>query len=273
MAWLASVKNYLLALLQTQLALTVASMPILVHWGIGISFMTVVGNLLFPPLLTGFLFLSSLMFITELCAIPNAYIATIINHGSVWWEWLLEYGNASWMLHFARPHGFWLLLFPVVLFGGLLQRWCRSLAQRLLFMTALMFALAGICCLQQRSVFHDGHCRALANKLYAIPLAGKRKIIVVDEGFLSRKRSAGKAIDFEVNQQITKIFGHVDIAELRITRPTRASFEATERLAMHWKIDAVWLPYFRKKLDKRTWRAFFTMKRQLEEKNIRFVRM
>jgi hypothetical protein len=49
---------YLVTFTQTQLVITLISLPILVAWGLGYSVMSLVGNLLFSPVLTLFLILS-----------------------------------------------------------------------------------------------------------------------------------------------------------------------------------------------------------------------
>ena len=66
--------NHIIQFLQVQLFLSLASLPILVAWGIPFSLATVAGNFLFSPFLTLFLLLSSLIFFTELIFIPNAWL-------------------------------------------------------------------------------------------------------------------------------------------------------------------------------------------------------
>lgn len=272
MAALATVKRYLSTYLQTQLGATIVAMPILIHWGLGVSVMTIVGNLVFTPLLTLFLLLCALIFVTEICMLPNQYIIIALEALAAIWEKLLALGQSSWIIHFARPHGAILLAMPLIFFWGLLQPWCSTVLRRLLFMTTVGAGLITCCLLQQWHNFNAHGCVQLAPKLYALPLAGKRKIIVIDEGYLSRKKSVIRSVDYEVNQQIAKQFGQVEIAEMRITKPTLSSFIAAERLCLHWDVDAVWLPFFDHELHKYAWRKFFDLKRYLVEHDIRFVR-
>ena len=106
-------KNYLIRFSLTQLFLTAGAMPILIGWGLGTSVMSLVGNLIFTPVLIVFILLSSLLLFTELLGIPNAYVALTINHITAWWEYALSFGSSSWMIECARPPTVVLIAFVI----------------------------------------------------------------------------------------------------------------------------------------------------------------
>ena len=109
-------KNYIVQFTLTQLIATIVALPILVSWGLGISMMTCVGNLIFAPLLSLFLFTSSLMFFTELVGIPNMFLASLLEWLAAAWHTMLELGSNDWIIHFSKPHQGALLFIPIITF-------------------------------------------------------------------------------------------------------------------------------------------------------------
>lgn len=95
---------------------------------------------------------------------------------------------------------------------------------------------------------------------------------MIDEGFFARKKSAGKAVQYELRPWLNKIFGSVTIAELRIKNPTGGSFQAAHYICQLWHVKEVWLPFFKKELSKYAWKCFFDMKQYIDLFNIRFNR-
>lgn len=84
--------------LETQLFIGVFCMPILIAWGIPISKMTIIGNLIFSPVITIFLFLSFLIAITEIFYIPNMLLIKLLDKISNVWLKVISWGQKSWLL-------------------------------------------------------------------------------------------------------------------------------------------------------------------------------
>jgi hypothetical protein len=267
-----SIKNYFIHFTQTQLAITLVSLPILVTWGLGFSWMTFVGNLVFAPALIAFLFISSLLLFTQLIGIPNHYLVILLDLLTHVWDVILRQGSSSWIIECAKPPTILLICIPIITFLLLHHRMVNTHAKRFIVLGLLMVACLGLFTLQK---IHNARTMVTASfheKLYVIKLADTSSIILIDEGFFARKKSVEKAIDYELKQWINKNYGHVDIQELRITRPGAGSFKAAQYMCTRWNVQAVWLPFFEKTLTKAAWRAYFDLKRFLDENKIRFVR-
>ena len=83
--------------IQLQLYLTLISGPILVYWGLPVSVASPLGNILFHPLLTAFLFLSSLIFFCQILHIPHGIFVYALQKTSHSFHYLL----GSWLTTMA----------------------------------------------------------------------------------------------------------------------------------------------------------------------------
>lgn len=267
----ARITTYLLVFLQTQCALTIVSLPIIVYWGLGVSVAAVLGNLLFTPLLMIFLFACTLTFFAALCHLPHGYLDALLNALTALWHYALGYGDQCWIIHCARPHLIILAIPVVALVVCLRHPAIHSTRRRLLAMCSILLVFLGYCWLQQQYMLHVHPTRVLYEKLYAIVRTDKQ-LIVIDNGFCARKKSPDKVIDFQVLPELAKTYGSMSIAEYSITKPTRGSMKAAEQLCKKYRVKQVVLPFFTSPTNKSTWRAYFDLKRILEEKNIRLVR-
>jgi hypothetical protein len=109
---------WLLKVLRLQFFLMLVSWPILLWWGLPISLLSPLGNLLFSPFLFCFLILASLIFFSELvyCAPPLLYV--LLEKLTALWLWCCHLSTTSMLV--ALP------------------RWCTFLATTALIITALL---------------------------------------------------------------------------------------------------------------------------------------
>jgi len=112
--WFCRWYNNIILLIYIQIILLFVYMPILIYWGLPISYMSILGNLIFLPFLTVFLFLATLLFCTELFQIPNNALSYILNHCVENWFKLLQLGSPKWLIGFAYPGLLPLLLIPII---------------------------------------------------------------------------------------------------------------------------------------------------------------
>ena len=111
-----SVKKFLLHFIQAHLMVTIISFPILIGWGMPISKVSIIGNLIFSPFLTIFLIISSLTFFTELLCIPNGFLISQLNQLTSFWEKGLHFGQKKWLCCFAKPSFIILISIPIITF-------------------------------------------------------------------------------------------------------------------------------------------------------------
>ena len=98
---LLKVKTNFLFFLELQLLISVVILPILIAWGLPISIMTIIGNLVFAHFLTAFIFVSALLFSSDLLGIPNSFIVITLEWITQIWHYLLSLGSAHWLIGFS----------------------------------------------------------------------------------------------------------------------------------------------------------------------------
>lgn len=255
--------------LQAQLVLSLASLPILVHWGLPISMMTIIGNVIFSPFLMAFVFLSSLLFFTELCSIPNLWIAYGLNNITEWWSYLLSFGRPEWLCSFVHPGNIFLAvmgagIIVILTFGTYLH-----IKIRLLLLSAALLSATGSLLIYEHYFYTKPH---LQHRKFTVSIHKKYGISVYDNGYFASKKSPDKAVYFELRPYLIKTYGTLKINRIVTNRVGLRTFQGLLHFCQLFRVQKVVLPFFKKKLSKKAWYFFFTLKRYLAEHSITFIR-
>jgi hypothetical protein len=105
MKYLHSFTSYLLRYCEIQGIITCVSLPFLIGWGLPFSTMSFVGNFFGTPIITLFLGLSTIVFITELFSIPNYYCIQALEMVSSGTMYLLQKGSKAGCLRCQLRRG------------------------------------------------------------------------------------------------------------------------------------------------------------------------
>ncbi len=97
-----------------QILLSFVYLPILIAWGLPISWVCLFSNLLLTPWLATFLFLATLLILCDACCIPHAWLCRLFDHFSTWWLTVMHWSKPEWLTGFERPQ-FWLLIVTVAI--------------------------------------------------------------------------------------------------------------------------------------------------------------
>ncbi|MCB9493007.1 MAG: hypothetical protein H6679_01910 [Epsilonproteobacteria bacterium] len=263
--------SYLTSFCQAQLVVLVISLPILISWGLGISVMSMFGNLCGVPLLTLFLLLSSLLFFSELLGLPNGFLVSLLEKHTQLCDWLICSGKKEWLFFCPQPPSFVLLALLVCSCITLCWLHGKSMHMRLQVMLALVCTIL-LCAYSYQAIFMPVPVQySLDEKLFLIK-DERGKTYLVDDGFFNRKKSADKTVEFELKQFLAKKLGSVCIDCLYVLRPTMSSFKAAHAIAQRCQLKAVQVPFFDYKLSKAGWAAFFTLRRYCFSHNIAWKR-
>jgi hypothetical protein len=267
-----NIQNYIINFTKSQLIVTLVSIPILVGWGLQISMMTFIGNLIFAPVLTIFLILSSLVFFTELIGIPNFFIIKSLEFVTIFWDIVLSLGKKEWLWGFCKPTTFFLFLMPIIAF--LILIFIKAKSSKMKFLSMLGFCLLAICWLSTvpqflskqptSSTFYDG-------KL-TINFDTNKRITMIDNGFFNTKSSPEKTINYELKQYLVKNIGKAEIENVILLKPGYRAFKATQELCYSLDVKKITLPLFEKKLSKKASYELSKLKELLQKKRITFVR-
>lgn len=263
------IKNHLLMALQAQLVLTLASLPILINWGLPISYMTFFGNLLFTPILMVFIFTSSLLFFTQLCNIPNGLMVSILEYTTQLWSFFLKFGSKSWLVSFVHPGKIPLALLGICIVGvlGLSMRY--SFYKRLALLSAMLgFLIVGFYVyhhlIYHPTSFYDKECIIQYNK--------RTGLHMTDRGYFAHKKSPDKAVLFELRPFLIKTYGSMEIRTLKLTRVGVRSLHGALTLCKLCSVKNIEMPYFNKPLSPYGWALFFALKNYANEHKIIITR-
>jgi hypothetical protein len=196
----------------------------------------------------------------------------LLNYLTAVWDWILNHGSPHWLIESAQPHALVLIAIPLMVYVVLRHRWISTPLRRLMVLCSMLVMCYGIFYAQRWYNGKGSLARCLDEKFSVIKLVNSDALIVIDRGYFARKKSIEKAISYEVRPWLAKQFGSVSIKELRITNVGYGGLKAAAYLCTILPVEALWLPFFKKKLSKSAWRAFFDMKRVIAAKKIRLVR-
>lgn len=267
-----AVKSYLLNYLYVQLVITLVSLPILISWGLSLSFLSLVCNLIFTPVLMLFIVLSTLFFFSELAGIPNAWFAFLLTKLTHTWDTVLHFSNESWHISFVHPGWWFLASIPCITLIIIISPLIKSIQKRIAFLSIFLLAICtSLWVYQHVKIKNQAPITKVSDK-FSIEKNSDGQLIFVDDGYFNSKQSPEKVVEFELRPYMAKNFGTPIIKELLLLRPGMRSFVGAATFCQYFNVKKVTFPYFEKPLNKAGWRAFFALKRIMTAKNIVLAR-
>ena len=103
--------------LSLQLFVSLISLPVIIAWGLPLSLLSPLGIIIFGPLLTLFLFICALLFVSQLCGVPNGWLVMLLEGLSIGWRMCAPTWLDHFLYGFAMPPWWVLVAVPVVTLG------------------------------------------------------------------------------------------------------------------------------------------------------------
>lgn len=233
--------HWLENMLYMQLVLTFFSLPILLSWGLPISVLTVVGNIIFSPCILVFLLLSALFFFGQLLTLPVDWIGHLLDWVTTCWLKIIHIGSKQALLAIPKP-ALWLAitisLIPLIIMyssWGNNRRHVIALLFGLLFCftLALKFMVPA-----QATLKIPWNERQSLTALY-----DRGTCILVDFGGIIRHRANLKPwVTFTLNSTLSKQLGTTNCSAIIQMRPTVKKLAATYELAQVIGATTVFVP-------------------------------
>jgi hypothetical protein len=214
--------NFLLSFFELQLFVSLISWPLLLAWGLPLSWATPIGNLLFNPLLSAFIFVSSLCMFTELLSIPNEALIWLLEQLTNLWLWCLSWGHDSFLLSFPKPP--FLLLIGIVLCAlATIFMVQRKIVRITLF--GSFFILFGILahCIQENKSF--SHVLQYRGKNIMLFTYKKQATLLVSEALCSTK-NLDQWVQYTLKPLLIKTTGKASLDTLNIYTPKAQKWAA-----------------------------------------------
>ncbi|MBL4587966.1 hypothetical protein JKY79_01335 [Candidatus Babeliales bacterium] len=251
-------KSWLINYFIVQIILMAVSLPFLVAWGIPFSLASIVGNLIFTPFISLFLFVSSLFFICNIFGYAPSFLIYILEVISSIWVEALTCGSPSWMV--SIPHGSSLLVglyASILIYASVTTRW-HQLYKNPTHIITFALTLMIIFCFGN-NFFNSYHPRLVGNKLLIDPSPDKT-LKIYDTGFLSRPGSITSKVHYDLKKALTESYGLPPIEEYISDRLNKKTCKGLAELCKITEIKKIILPPL-KKMPKDFWWAYYSLKR------------
>jgi hypothetical protein len=219
-----SVYRWSLRFITLQLFVTLMSLPLLVAWGLPLSLLSPLGNSIFNPLLTVFLIISTLMFITELVFIPNGFLCWLLDLTTRLFVATSSYADSSWLVgirHLPLPLLFglpvlalWIIITPL-----LHKPWAR--AGTLALVLVVVWAGARLTDTPQLEVLRPGRGQAAVALAY-----DTHTVAVFDYGTMNPSYRYRTWWEYTLMPQLTKTTGRTSIDYLVCLKPSLKTLES-----------------------------------------------
>lgn len=268
------VTDFLMPFLYTQSIVTLVSLPILVAWGIPVSVMSPVGNLVFVPFLSATLFLCSCLFAAFLGGFEPSILTFAIKKMVTAWLWCLGLGSPSWMIGFSFPGIIGLSCLSLfswwVIRSYVIRRYLRREILAPLVLVGYSLLLFTFTLFTKRDLPALLTIPETDNKLVLITDL-KGTTTLTDNGFFETIRDPQKFIAYTLRPYLIKKYGITSIHQGKITNVSKKTLAGLTSMTTFYAPDQVDIPWF-KHLEKKEWHAFFTMKRTAQNYQTTFNR-
>ncbi len=232
--------RYMCNVLSLQLFVTLISLPIIIAWGLPLSFLTPLGNVLFGPVLLLFLLICAVLFVAELCGLPNGGLIWLLEQISFIWRSCSPSFLDHCLFAFAMPSWWVLVCIPLITFGLLHIRVIHTSERRL---GAFMLLTLATCC----TLWITGRPAQVVERITGsggevVLINAGGRTTVVDTGRLGSKRSAVSWCAYDLAAEILKRTGRVRVDHLISLRPTSYTLEAFAALHSRIPVQRTYLP-------------------------------
>ncbi|MCK4499943.1 hypothetical protein KAU11_05555 [Candidatus Babeliales bacterium] len=230
--------RYLRPLLLIQAIATLTSFPFLVIWGLPLSRMTIIGNIIFAPVLTLFLINSTLIFFTQLLSIPNQALCWSLEKISTLWLQTLSMGQKTWLM----PVSLWsagLLAVIIGIFIVLAFKQKKVQITTFLLLTTFSIYLFPAWTLDIAS---DDLVRVHKDKGTLTIKPSQNGIRIYESFFFSKYPQAEKMICFELKPLLARKFGTTTIDSIKIKSASIRTLQACTFLCQLCIVKKITIP-------------------------------
>ena len=222
--WLYRLGWRVLQIFYLQLFLTLFTWPILLAWGLPLSVVTILGNVIFNPIAGLFLFISSLAFFCQLLGVPHGLLLWLIEWLSKGWLWVLDKGSPAALVAFPTPCIAVLLVLPLVGLIVIYSMW----GKRTVWATGILFGLvlgSGWGLNQFVAAQDKIGIKRGSKQLWAVKWREEWVIVDVD-GVLRWQRNPESWMTFTLLPELAKQGGVRGYAKVVILQPSVAAVRA-----------------------------------------------
>ena len=264
-------KNKVIKFIHIQLFITLVSIPILLCWGIPISLLTFAGNFFFTPILTAFLFFSSLIFFCQLLHIPNGIFIYCLEHITHWWLWIMHWGTKRCLVALPLPTIAIIIAIPLLALGILHHKKINTPLKSITWYGLLLVIIYAYLKLMAptATTIDTLDC----NKGIVTSIMHKKQLVLIDPGVIGRRLSAPSWCEYTLMPYLVKKYGTTTIDHLIVLQPNKIIFDALISLLEKVTIKNIYLPLWDGKLPLYWWRAYAHLRDVCKRTDCKLIRV
>lgn len=265
-------KNWLLRALQLQLFITTISVPLLIWWGLPLSLLTVVGNLLFNPVLALFLFLASLIFFTELLHLPNGLLCSALEYVSQTWLSLITVDTHPWLMGLAQVSWWTPIALLFVTFGILHYKKITMIIHK----TALFLGVLIVFCLYitfMTRIQAPRYQELARNHGHVTLLCADNRLALIDPGVIGQRINCTSWIEYTLAPHLQRTTGKTNIEYVIALQPNALTFQALTTLMQKVKIDTLYCVTWEGNPSWRWFSAWEILQKTARDKNTTIIEL
>lgn len=221
--------------LELQLLISLVMLPILIAWGLAISIMTIIGNLVFAQFLTVFIFVSTILFTCDILGIPHDYVVILLEWVTNIWHYFLSFGSAHWLIGY--PENLFFLSIIVAMTACMLYvKKKHTQNQRIIILTFLCLSIPLAKYICKKSYTHTTIMQG-NQKFHIIQKDGV--VYAFDCGALGARPSSQSWIEYTLTSHMIKTIGATHIDMLILCKSNSRTYSATQALMHHMPIGRI----------------------------------
>ncbi len=232
-------RNWLTQFLILNLFITLVSLPVLVAWGLPLTWLSPIGNLMFGPFLSVFLLISTISFFCSGLGLPHIFLDTFLEWLTWGWQQILGIApdhsfvgfstSALWLVSLCSLSAFFLMMLPRF----------RTIRTRIALLGSLFLCSITVLKALQPTELSD----AISCKRKSIQIIKNNgSTALIDHGAFAERSNASAWVQYHLISELIQKTGSTAIDYLVITRPTIRSFEATAALMQQCAINQIYYP-------------------------------
>jgi hypothetical protein len=232
------IKSYLFRFFTLQLFLTAISFPILIGWGLPLSLLTFIGNLIFSPLITVFLIISSCFFFCQLLHIRSYFFAQCLEYLATIWISLLYYATPTWIISCAKPP----FIILICMTAGAFYLLYRIQKKKIILLSSLMLFLIGTYCITLFFQIPNGITKIACNNGYVTFINTEKTTCLIDAGYVGKRSSSISWVKYYLIPNILQKTGSFTLDHVIVLKPTIFLFQGLQELIRKMRVKNIYIP-------------------------------
>lgn len=217
-SWRQKITAWLFNFLLVQLFINLITWPLFLGWGLPITPLSIIGNLVFSPFLTAFLMISSLMVTCDLLCLPSTMFAVLLDYLTAGWLWFTSCPTPDYLITFVTPPLALALCAPFGATYIIRTKKFSTPAHKVYALLGLYIFLITVFSMLPRK----DRCEIPYGSHSITVLQKNKKLFLIDPGFTRRKNAITTWINYTLLPALGTNFGQqtVDYVILKKNSPS-----------------------------------------------------